>query len=62
MNFKQYVNSLRVACAKELLLARPNTSIDDIAEQSGFSAPSTFYNAFKQQTGLTPNKYRALNL
>lgn len=62
MNFKQYINRQRVGLAQKLLLEQPNASIDDIAEQSGFGASSTFYNAFKQQTGLTPNRFRTMNL
>lgn len=62
MNFKQYVNSLRITLAKELLIEQPNATIDDISEQCGFSASSTFYNAFKQQTGVTPNRFRTSNL
>ncbi len=62
MNFKQYINAQRVVHAQALLLSQPNASIDDIAEQSGFSASSTFYSAFKQQTGLTPNRFRTTKL
>lgn len=62
MNFKQYINSQRVTFAQTLLLAEPNTSIDDIAEQSGFSSSSTFYSAFKHKTGMTPNRYRTAKL
>lgn len=62
MNFKQYINTQRVTFAQTLLLAEPNTSIDDIAEQSGFSSSSTFYSAFKHKTGMTPNRYRTAKL
>lgn len=62
MNFKQYINTQRVTFAQKLLLAEPNTSIDDIAEQSGFSSSSTFYSAFKHKTGMTPNRYRTAKL
>jgi AraC-like DNA-binding protein len=62
MNFKQYINAARVRYAQTLLLSKPKASIDDIAEQSGFTASSTFYNAFKQQTGMTPNRFRTTKL
>lgn len=62
MNFKQYINSQRVLLAQKLLVEQPNASIDHIAEQSGFSASSTFYSAFKQQTGVTPNRFRTAKL
>jgi AraC-like DNA-binding protein len=62
MNFKQYINSQRIELAQKLLLEQPNASVEDIAEQSGFVASSTFYSAFKNQTGLTPNRFRTANL
>lgn len=34
------------------------TSIDDIADLTGFSAPDAFHRAFKRWTGLTPGAYR----
>ncbi|MDH4874496.1 AraC family transcriptional regulator [Pseudomonas sp. BN515] len=40
-------------------LGRDELSIQDIAEQLGFSEPSAFHRAFKKWTGLTPGVYRA---
>lgn len=39
-------------------LSRPQLSIMEIAQQMGFSEPSTFHRAFKKWTGLTPGAYR----
>ncbi|NBF02686.1 helix-turn-helix domain-containing protein [Pseudomonas sp. Fl5BN2] len=40
-------------------LGRDNLSLQQIAEQLGFSEPSAFHRAFKKWTGLTPGAYRA---
>jgi AraC-like DNA-binding protein len=40
-------------------LGRADLSLQQIAEQLGFSEPSAFHRAFKKWTGLTPGAYRA---
>lgn len=40
-------------------LGRDDLSLQQIAEQLGFSEPSAFHRAFKKWTGLTPGAYRA---
>ncbi len=40
-------------------LSRSDLSLQQIAEQLGFSEPSAFHRAFKKWTGLTPGAYRA---
>ncbi len=50
---------LRVEYAKELLkkgLTGTNT-IDAIGVDSGFKSRSTYYEAFKAETGMTPSQY-----
>ncbi|MDB4292318.1 helix-turn-helix domain-containing protein [Maribacter sp.] len=59
-NFSDYINSLRINDAKELL-ANPefgNYTIVAIGLECGFNSKSTFYSAFKKFTGQTPTVYR----
>ena len=57
-NFFDYVNQCRVIHAKPLILAGEMTVID-IAYTAGFNARSSFYKAFKRETGQTPTEFRA---
>ena len=61
VNFFDYVNRYRVNAAKELLQNTDDTVLD-IAMNVGFNAKSSFYTAFKKDTGITPNQYRKARL
>ena len=52
-----YVNALRVKKA-QLLLSTSKKTVLDISHSCGFGSLSSFYNCFKKQTGISPNKYR----
>lgn len=52
-----YIRQLRIARAQELLLNTDKT-IEEIAEETGFSTSNYFYTVFKKETGLTPTAYR----
>ena len=58
-NFCDYINYYRIEEAKELLSnpEHQKYSIDTIAQKSGFTSRSSFYKAFKKDTGLTPGEY-----
>ena len=58
MNFRKLLNSLRIDYAKELLLSK-NFKMIDIALECGYSGERTFYRAFQEIVGMTPNEYRA---
>lgn len=51
----------RIARAKTLLLAQPDTDISLLAEQLGYNDPYHFIRQFKARTGQTPGTYRRLN-
>ena len=57
-NFQELKDQLRRDLAI-YYLGRDELSIQDIADQLGFSEPSAFHRAFKKWTGLTPGAYRA---
>jgi AraC-like DNA-binding protein len=62
--FPTYRNKLRVAHAISLLRAGAHltTSIEGIAERSGFKSKSIFYAAFKEEYGMTPTEWMKKNL
>ena len=63
-SFPSYRNKLRVAHAISLLRegAHLTTSIEGIAERSGFKSKSIFYAAFKEEYGMTPTDWIKENL
>ncbi len=63
MNFFELVNSYRIKEAQELILnsSFQNYTIDAIARESGFKSRTSFYEAFKKQTGQTPSEFRLNN-
>ena len=55
-SFKEYVNSMRIKRAKELLLSE--MSVIEIAERVGYNNVTYFNRVFKSETGVTPLEYR----
>ncbi len=55
---RKYVEKMRVEKAKELLLTTVCNSTE-IGYQIGYQSISSFYNAFKRNTGLSPSQFRA---
>jgi AraC-like DNA-binding protein len=58
MNFNEFVNAYRVQHGVKLLLNDKGRSIPlkQLQDECGFRSEPTFYRAFKQVTGLTPNQ------
>ena len=56
MNFRQYINALRVDRAEVLL--RGGMRVTEVAAQCGFGSLRTFNRAFARQTGVCPRGYR----
>ena len=62
LNFNGFVNQYRINDAKLQLADRSSgLSIQEIMQDSGFNSRSTFYQVFKEATGLTPRQYRELS-
>ena len=55
--FYDYINNARIEAAKLALITTSDTVLK-IAYNVGFSTRSSFYNAFKTNTGMTPTAYR----
>ncbi len=60
MNFNTFINTFRIEEAKKLLRDKISStwSLDAVAEQSGFNNTTSFFQAFKKNTGLTPSAFR----
>jgi len=59
VNFYEYINGYRLQFACNLLKSPDcQLRILDIAFEAGFNNKNSFYRAFKEGLGLTPNQYR----
>lgn len=56
LTFSDLVNRLRVNHAATLLDARPDLSIAEVAEQSGYNSITSFYRNFKRHMGCLPSE------
>ena len=59
MNFFEFVNNYRIDEAIKLLQDKENDlNINQIIYSSGFNNRTSFYNAFKKKTGISPKSFR----
>ena len=56
-SFTQYVNTLRVEYAKELLQQHPKMKISEVTTRSGFSTETSFFRIFKASTEMSPKEW-----
>lgn len=55
---KRVLTDVRIEAAKQYL-ATTNLSIGEIAHQTGYGSANYFSKVFRQETGASPNEYRA---
>lgn len=60
MSFSDYVNSRRIAFAKQRLAEEGDTAISQIASESGFASFPSFYRAFVKFVGMSPSAWLKL--
>lgn len=57
MNFSDYIRKKRIEYACHLL-STTNLKVKEIAEQFGYEDEKYFYRVFRNETGMSPNKYK----
>ncbi|REC45462.1 helix-turn-helix domain-containing protein [Chryseobacterium pennipullorum] len=57
-HFFDFINEFRINDAKILLRSQPQLTVLEILYEVGFNSKSSFYTAFKKETGVTPTDYR----
>ncbi len=58
MSFPHFVNGYRIRYAQELMRKDPSRPLSEISEEAGFSNESSFFRAFKAETGQTPTEWK----
>ena len=58
MPFRDYLNTLRMEYAKQLMIDEPDAVIDYIAAKSGFQSSTQFIRKFRETEGVTPSVWR----
>lgn len=56
--FPDYLSGLRLEKAKQMLVEKPDKSIQSICEIVGYTSSSYFTAMFKKKYGITPSKFR----
>lgn len=58
INFSTYLKKFRVQKVKGLIETNEQYTLEAIGKDCGFKAKSSFYTAFKKETGMTPLQYK----
>ncbi len=57
MTFREWINSLRLDYAKQVMTESPDMPLADVASQAGYLSTSYFCRTFKETEGVTPGKW-----
>jgi AraC-like DNA-binding protein len=59
INFNSWKNDLKITFVIEKLMegSAEALTLDALSKQAGFGSRTSFINAFKQKTGVTPSEY-----
>lgn len=55
---REYIADLRLKYAARMLVEESSLSVEHIGTESGFNSRSTFFRAFRNCFGMSPNEYR----
>lgn len=61
MTFREWITSLRLEYAKNILKKHPEINIQKLVESSGFLSRSNFIKLFSEKEGCTPAKWKKAN-
>lgn len=56
-SFYQWVSRLRIEEAKRLMTEHPGMTMEEVAEQCGFSSARSFYRTFSREMDMTPTEW-----
>jgi len=57
INFKSYINDLRVMKAVEIMDENPKVKIKELSQRVGFNSSTSFIRVFQRIQGITPKQY-----
>jgi len=58
MRFREFLRSVRLTVAAELLVCDPSLGLKEVADRLGYSECGNFLKDFRRFHGVTPNEYR----
>lgn len=60
MNYSNFINFYRINEAKRLIYEEGHFNLNEVMYACGFNSRTTFYNAFKKHTGMSPKQFKEI--